>query len=323
MCLGMCGLAKYSAIESMGVKQRCEAMIAEYLGKASIDDVVAGAAPKVERYMPTGSSAPAAFLACWEKMDGLEHVVGFPTWEEDVFNLLAAAYGDLEQLFAYYSGDSPGMQQAELVDLAMDNKMATKAYPITKIVALFEGINAASGTSDADFEMHEFLTFLVHLAFDRDGPQPTALEKLLGGLSRSSAITALTSTFELVKTDDEIAGALAAGAATVTAAAGGASTVSERPLLQYLETAKQIRSVIVTLKDGSDGSTDLTWQDASAAYQLCGGGSPLSADALGQCLALCGMVKYSGIEALSPAQKVEGFLANLAGSKDEMAIIGA
>ena len=41
------------------------------------------------------------------------------------------------------------MQQADLVDLAMDNNLATEAYPITKIVALFEQVNKESGLGDA------------------------------------------------------------------------------------------------------------------------------------------------------------------------------
>ena len=39
-------------------------------------------------------------------------------------------------------------------------------------------------------------------------------------------------------------------------------------------------------------------------------------------VALCGLVKYGGVPSLSNAQKVEGFLANLTGSKDEHTVIG-
>ena len=40
-------------------------------------------------------------------------------------------------------------------------------------------------------------------------------------------------------------------------------------------------------------------------------------------MAVCGLVKYGGVSTLSDSQKVEGFIANLAGSKDEHAVIGA
>ena len=105
----------------------------------------ASSIPPPERYLPDSGSAPAAFIECWNKMDGLEVVPGFPVWEEDVYKLLASAYADLEPLFQYYSGDSAGMQQAELVDLALDNSLATKPYPITKVVALFDQVAAATG----------------------------------------------------------------------------------------------------------------------------------------------------------------------------------
>ena len=182
LALGMCGASKYSAVEGMGLQQKCDAIVAEYLGLANIEEVVAMAAPKVERFDPsTAADAPPAFTACWGSMN-LESVVGFPTWEAPVFGLLAASYAELAPLFAKYCGDTPNMQQAELVALVMDLGLATAAYPITKIVALFEQVNRESGLGDADLEMHEFLTFLVHLAFSRDGPDPASLEALLGSL---------------------------------------------------------------------------------------------------------------------------------------------
>ena len=326
VALGMCGLFKYGAVEAMGVQQKCEAIVAEYLGKASIEDVVASAAPKVERLDPDAMGAPKAFVDCWKKMDTLQYIQGFPVWEQDVFGLLAGAFDDLEPLFTYYAGDSPGMQQTELVDLALDNNMATKKYPITMIVALFEQVNKESGAGDADFELHEFLTFLIQLAFSRDGPEPASLEGLLAGLRRSAKVEELTPLLDSVKGEGGAASAVAAGEATLSAAfakAGGGQPVSERALLQYLEACKLIRAVIVTLKGGADGRCDLTWQDASAAFRLSGGGSPLGQEAFSQCMALCGLVKYGGVPTLSDSAKVEGFLANLAGSKDEHAVIGA
>ena len=329
LALGMCGCAKYAAVEAMSVQQKVEAAIAEYLGKASVEDVVANAAPAVERFDPSTSTVigfcSEAFLGCWSQMgDGLAAIGGFPTWEPAVFDLLANAFDDLEPLFRYYAGDSPGMQQAEFVDLALDSKLATSAFPIAKVVALFEQVNIESGGGDADFELFEFLTFLVRLAFAKSGPDPSSLEAMLAGLRRSVKVVDLKAM--LAGLDGEATGAIASGEAALAAgyakAAGAEAAVGERALLQYLEGCKQIRSVIVTLAGGAEGSADLTWQDASAAFLACGGGQPLSKEAFSQCMALCGMVKYGGVDSLSPAQKVEGFLANLAGSKDEHAVIG-
>ena len=105
--------------------------------------------------------------------------------------------------------------------------------------------------------------------------------------------------------------------------AGGGKAVTERAFMQYLEGNKMVRSVIITLPGGAEGHADLTWQDASAAFQLCGGGSSLDATTFGSAIALCGFVKYKEVTNLGAAARVEGFLANLAGSKDEHAVIGA
>ena len=87
-------------------------------------------APTAERYDPSGSGAPKAFLDAWGKMD-LQYLQGFPVWEEGVFNVMAQGFDDLKLLFEYYAGDTPGMQQNELVDLALDNCLPTKKFTIT------------------------------------------------------------------------------------------------------------------------------------------------------------------------------------------------
>ena len=319
VALGVCGLAKFAAVSTMSTAQKCEAIIAEYLGKASIHDVVMAAEPKLERYVPpSNSGAPAPFLAVWKQMDGLQYVPGFPTWEPEVFKLLAGAYLDLEPLFTYYAGDTPGMQQAELVDLALDNQMVTKAYPITKVVTLFQQVNDASGGGDADFELYEFLTFLVHLAFDRDGAKPASLETLLSGLRRSQKVVVLQPLLETARSDAAVGAALTAGKPMLDAAFGkaaaGAATVSERALLMYLEECMLIRAEILILSSGAEVNADLTWQDASAAFQVCAGGAPLNATAFSQCVAVCGLVKYGGIASMGTGDRVAGFIGNLAGT---------
>ena len=129
----------------------------------------------------------------------LQYVKGFPTWEEGVFAALSSSFSDLLALFTYYAGDTPGMQQAELVDLAMDSNLPTKQYPITQIIGLFEQVNKESGVGDADLELFEFLQFLVTLAFsmDKDTTDYAAsLSKLLAKLSRSKKVDELTPLLE-------------------------------------------------------------------------------------------------------------------------------
>ena len=330
LCLCLAGAFKYSSASAgLAIPRRVEAIVQEYTGKSSAEAALASATPALERYDPSGSGADPAFIAEWVRMGvGLENVLGFPLWEEAVFKMLGVAFDDLRALFAYYAGDTPGMQQAELVDLALDNKMATREYPITKLIALFERSNRESGGGDADFELHEFLTFLVHLAFERHGSaEPDALAALLAGLRRSRRIEELKPVLEVVKREGDagVAGAIAAGELVISAAfakIGGGKPVGERALLAYLEECKQIRSVIVTLPSGTEGFADLTWQDASGAFHLIGGGGALGKEAFAQCLAVCGVVKYGAVDALGPTQKVEGFLANLTGAKDEQAVVG-
>ena len=166
------------------------------------------------------------------------------------------------------------------------------------------------------------------MAFARGGTTDiAALGSLLSGLSRSKRVDALKPLrFDAVSEGSEALTALAASDAAVAAvfAELGAAPVPERAWLQYLESKKLIRSVIVTLPGGAaTSSADLTWQDASAAFLICASGASLAdKGAVGEALAVCALVKYERITGLSTAQKIEGFLANLGGAKDEQAVVG-
>ena len=189
-------------------------------------------------------------------------------------------------------------------------------------------MNKESGGGDSDLELYEFLQFLVTLAFSMDkdtSDYVTSLQALLSKLSRSRRIEELAPLLGEAASEPGVAASLEAGGASTAfqQVSSGGAPVSERSFLQQLEKAKLIRSVIVTLPGGAEGHADLSWQDASAAFQVCGGGKPLSEAEYANCLALCAMSKYAAIETLSPAKRVEGFLANLAGTQDEHAVIGA
>jgi hypothetical protein len=75
-----------------------------------------------------------------------------------------------------------------------------------------------------------------------------------------------------------------------------------------------IRAEILILSSGAEVNADLTWQDASAAFQVCAGGAPLNATAFSQCVAVCGLVKYGGIASMGTGDRVAGFIGNLAGT---------
>ena len=147
---------------------------------------------------------------------------------------------------------------------------------------------------------------------------------MLKGLRRSLKVDELAPLLSEVIEDDGVASALTGAEAAVQAAfaKAGGGTLGERALLQFLEGCKLIRAVIVTMPGGAEGHADLTWQDASAAFQLCGDGADLDRDAFANVLALCGAVKYRDVPGMSLAKKVEGFIANVSGSQDEHAVIG-
>jgi len=79
----------------------------------------------------------------------------------------------------------------------------------------------------------------------------------------------------------------------------------------FVNGKKLVRGAIV-----GDLRCDLTWLDASAAF-LCSGGDYKMA------LALCGAVKYAKVAKMTDAQRVAGFLANLAGTSDEHKVVAA
>ena len=325
LALALCGAFKYSEVD-MAVAQRVEAVAGEYVGAASADVAIAASAPKAARYDASASGGAPAFLKCWAKMD-LSRVRGFPTWEEGVCRVLSEAFTDVSALFTYYAGDSPGMQQAELVDLVLDNNLPTDKYTITRIISLFESINKESGAGDADLELYEFLTFIVTLAFSRSagGDGLAELTSMLAGLRRSLKIDELGGTLTELKADEKLAEALTNSAGPINEIAykqaNGGKPVGERAWLKYLEKVQQIRSVIVKLPNGSEGHTTLTWQDASAAFSLCGGGADLDNTSFAMALALCGAVKYRVVGSMTPAARFLGFLANVGNSKDEHAVI--
>jgi hypothetical protein len=312
----------------MDMAGRVEAIIQEYTGKSSAEAALAASAPNPERYDPSGRGADPKFLAEWKKMD-LQYLQGFPVWEEGVFTVMAAAYDDLKALFDYYAGDTPGMQQNELVDLALDNNLPTKKYTITMIMALFDMINKQSGAGDADLEMFEFMTFLISLAMSMDNnldiknEGANAVGALVTRLRRSVRAEELAPLAETAK-GEEVAGVLAGSEALLTSLyekAAGGKPVSEVAFLKQLEGFKLIRAVIVTLVGGKEGHADLTWQDASAAFNVVGGGADLDSAGYATALALCGIVKYKEVPNFSAASQVEGILANISGSKDEHAVV--
>ena len=174
-------------------------------------------------------------------------------------------------------------------------------------------------------ELYEFLQFLVTLAFSRDaGGGPGELADMVKGLKRSVKIAEMKPILAELQADAEISSSLGRYGVEGLYGEVKKQAITERVLMQFLESKKMIRSVIVTMPGGAEGKSTLTWQDASAAFQLAGnGGSALNEKAFSDALCLCGVVKYATVQSFSDAQRVEGFFDNLTGKKDEHAVIGA
>ena len=76
----------------------------------------------------------------WLALNGL---YAFPTWEKEVFELYSNATGELMSIFRQYSkiGGSHAadtMQQTELTNLALDCGIASEAFPMTRVIQIFE-----------------------------------------------------------------------------------------------------------------------------------------------------------------------------------------
>ncbi|KOO22536.1 hypothetical protein Ctob_006009 [Chrysochromulina tobinii] len=361
LCLALCGAVKYQEVTEMSNEVKVATLVATYLGQkeevaATQVAATSVAAARVDLSRVEGLPGQSAaehekWIATWRKMD-LSTLFGFPAWERDVFDVLHAAFVDLLNLFEYYSycGDEAGgaaastMQQTELVDLALDCGLATKDFPMTRIVSLFDVVNRSRGATDSDLELHEFLELMTALAFARANPKfdpkarggaptvalPEALAALVDSqLSRTShlervrpklgALLADVPTTAVLRVHEV---ALRSFFADAVPARDG--LMSERAFLQQLSSVGLMKGVIVKLPPpiGGEARCDLTWLDASAAYQACVPselGMPVKEYA--KCLALCGMLKYQHCSPMTIVQQVAGFLANLAGRMDEHEVL--
>ena len=367
MCLALCGHVKFEAVKDMSLEQRVHALVVSYLGdKDEAKAVSAAIAPPIARFDATGVeplfgqslAEHDKFMDAWRRMD-LSGVAGFPLWEEEVFGCLQNHFTDLYSIFTYYaySGDAAGsssaetMQQTELIDLALDTGLASKAYPMTKIVSLFEAENKRSGVGDTDLELFEFLQLIVALSHARAVAEagggtagggkagggmaaevlvPEALEALImKHLSRSARLEEIKPLVALLHADVATGAVLkvhepALKAFFAEGVARGSQTMSERGFLKQLSEASLMRAVIVPAQGSVQPELrcDLLWLDASAAFHACAStDSGAYVTDYASCLALCGMIKYSGVEPMSLVQQVAGFLANLAGRMDEADVV--
>ena len=174
----------------MSLAQRVAGIVANFLGEKDEQQVLTEVlAPRAERLSTAGvlalpgmdAAVHALFMGVWAKMD-LGHLYGFPLWEKAVFMLLHRSFPELQSIFVTYSkrgtadsGSLETMQQTELVDLALDCGLATKAFPMARVQLVFSRADLVDDGKGSDhgmaLELHEFLEAVVQLSFSRANPR--------------------------------------------------------------------------------------------------------------------------------------------------------
>merc|ERR1719171_1673433 len=104
----------------------------------------------------------------------LSTLPGFPLWEKDVHDVLAANLESLQSIFKAYSaasleGDASTMDKEEFHDFVIESDLITDMYGFDTMSGQFTKANA--GSNDDVLELHEFLTMLVRISFFRANPQ--------------------------------------------------------------------------------------------------------------------------------------------------------
>ena len=148
-CIARCGVDKYRTIKQMPVAEKVAAMTANILGDLNEEQVItAGTYITAERFTPAaappkgvGPDAHKEWLMIWEMLQ-LSTVHGFPLWEKDVYEILAAKLESLRSIFKAYAAGSVAasaqasgsvganmeMDMEEFHDFVMDANVLTKFY---------------------------------------------------------------------------------------------------------------------------------------------------------------------------------------------------
>merc|ERR1719181_1306558 len=180
-CIARCGVDKYRAVEQIKTGEKVSAMIANILGDLNEEQVITAATYiTAERFTPAAAPPKGVspdshreWLMTWEMLQ-LAALPGFPLWEKDVHDVLAANLESLQSIFRAYAAASLGgsateMDMEEFHDFVIESDLITDAYGFDTMSGQFTKANA--GSNDTVLEFHEFCTMLVRIAFFRANPQ--------------------------------------------------------------------------------------------------------------------------------------------------------
>merc|ERR1719217_603110 len=353
-CIARCGVDKYRAVEEIKTGEKVSAMIANILGDLNEEQVITAATYiTAERFTPAAAppkgvspDAHREWLMTWEMLQ-LSALPGFPLWEKDVHDVLAANLESLQSIFRAYAAASLGgsateMDMEEFHDFVIESDLITDAYGFDTMSGQFTKANA--GSNDTVLELHEFLTMLVRISFFRANPQygmrkgkdqanaekfddvplPGCLSDMLTSLVLPNARTDTYSTEFAEKT---------LPMPEVQAALGGQleqlSTFYEmvsagRPYLELQQWLGALEGKLLL----SDLTIDsyvvrLTEPQAKAAFFASAAtpSSGLLPDELPVCVARTACDKYKQVTPMGPGAKVTGFLSNLLGEEDEEDVV--
>merc|ERR1719171_2381492 len=272
---------------------------------------------------------------------------GFPLWEKDVHDVLAANLESLQSIFRAYAAASLGgsateMDMEEFHDFVIESDLITDSYGFDTMSGQFTKANA--GSNDTVLEFHEFLTMLVRISFFRANPQygmrkgkdaanadkfddvplPGCLSEML---TEKVLPNARTDTYaqEFAEQTPPLP--------EVQAALGGQleqlSTFYEmvsagRPFLELEQWLGALESKLLFSDLSIDGYVvRLTEPQAKAAF-FASAATPASGllpDELPVCVARTACDKYKQVTPMGPGAKVTGFLANLLNDDDEEDVV--
>ena len=139
-CIARCGVDKYRAVEQIKTGEKVSAMIANILGDLNEEQVITAATYiTAERFTPAAAPPKGVtpdshkeWLMTWEMLQ-LTTLPGFPLWEKDVHDVLAANLESLQSIFRAYAassleGSSTEIDMEEFHDFVIEADLITGEY---------------------------------------------------------------------------------------------------------------------------------------------------------------------------------------------------
>merc|ERR1719453_668066 len=362
-CIARCGVDKYRAIDQMKTGEKIAAMIANILGDLNEEQVITAATYiTAERFTPAAAppkgispDSHREWLMTWEMLQ-LSLLPGFPLWEKDVHDVLAANLESLQSIFRAYAAASLGgsqneMDMEEFHDFVIESDLITDMYGFDTMSGQFTKANA--GSNDTVLEFHEFLTMLVRISFFRANPQygmrkgddrkltknvdqknadkfgdevplPGCLSEMLTSLVLPNARHD-TYAQEFAETTLPLPEVQSALGSQLEALSNFYELVSAgRPFLELEQWLGALESKLLFSDLLIDGFVvRLTEPQAKAAFYASAAtpASGLLPDELPVCVARTACDKYKNVTVMTPGSRVTGFLSNLLGDDDEEDVV--